>query len=150
MHGDEIFRCTECGTRSPYVPYCATHARKIFGVEIRVSELENAGLGLFAVRDFKRGELVATYGGEKLTPDEVDKRYGVNGLAAYALTIHPNKLILDAITVRGYGSMANDGHGVRRCNAHFSKKGDTGLLRANRRIHNGEEILASYGREYWT
>jgi len=155
MRGKHKFSCEVkvCFARSEFVPYCEGHAKTILGVEVRPSTLrpkKMAGRGLFATREFKRGERIALYGGEKLTPAEVDARYGEDGLAAYSLTIHPKRLVLDAITVRGYGSMANDGRSAHPCNARFSRSGENGEVRATRRIRAGEEIFASYGREYWT
>jgi SET domain-containing protein len=48
------------------------HASK--GVEVKRSKL--GGLGLFATRDFKKGEFIIEYIGEKLTTAEADRRGG--------------------------------------------------------------------------
>jgi hypothetical protein len=138
--------CTECGTPSPYVPYCEAHARDLYGVEIKESGLPNANKGLFATRAFRRGDRVATYGGERISCEEADRRYGVDGLCEYGLTVFPNRWVLDAIDLRGYGSMANDARGARPANIRFTQQGE---VRATRGIRPGDELFASYGSQYW-
>ena len=97
---------------------------------------------------FRKGNLITTYDAERITLSELKARYG-NQTAPYALAGHGNG-VHDAACHRGMGSLANDPRGTgRRSNARLVVGRNGGSLRATRSVFSGDEILVSYGREYW-
>lgn len=152
-----------------WLPFCWQHTQNMLGVKISNSKALPGSLGMFAVKGFKKGELIAPYGGEILSQVDVKKRYGlVNeySLGPYLL------YSVDSACVRFVASAANGAFGSipsSSSNVYFDKtchrfgtekkRGDTfnGLVLsrdnlgikywsiASRDILPGEEILANYG-----
>jgi len=94
-----------------YLPYCHSHMKTICGLVVAKSGIKKAGDGLFAVRDFKEGEVITVYYGEKLTTDQRNKRYGNGkGLSTYGFT--GNKRVphstIDGACYRSSAVFAND------------------------------------------
>jgi hypothetical protein len=115
------------------------------------------GKGLFAFGKnrqiiFRRQDIIAQYKGEFLTADQLERRYPGDTLGEYV--IQDGDIIIDARnTNSGVGRYANDCNGrIRRgqqCNAKFETRRNNIYLIAKKNIYAGEEILVSYGREYW-
>ena len=55
-------RCTRRTCK--YSKYCYQHAKKLDGLRVTQSNIPNAGLGLFATKQFRKGQKVADYGGQ--------------------------------------------------------------------------------------
>jgi hypothetical protein len=53
--------------------YCYQHLASVKGLEVKKSSLTAAGLGLWAVRAFKKGENIIEYTGEKMSKKQFDK-----------------------------------------------------------------------------
>lgn len=129
------------------LPYCYEHARSLLHVDIRPSTIPGAGLGLFALKEFKKDDLIAPYKGEIITKAQMDERYG-DGLAKYALQINKNTYI-DSACQRGTASFINTN--PRKNNARFSVySGRSGYppgasVRATKTIPEGAEIFVDYG-----
>lgn len=133
-------------------PMCWQHQRLRQKVKIADSEIENAGKGLFAYQPprarqrrngvvFRAGSHIVPYGGELISNDELQRRYG-SFTGPYALRVN-NRTIRDTACNRGIGSLAN----------HTNENDANAVLRPNsvvavRPIRNGDEILVSYGDEY--
>jgi SET domain-containing protein len=102
----------------------------------------SAGLGLFAVKEFKRGDFIIEYTGEHITHDEADKRGG------RYLFILSKKIVIDG---RGRENTARYINHSCKPNAEAETDEDAGKIRisARRRILPGEEITYDYGKEYW-
>jgi SET domain-containing protein len=112
------------------------HASK--GVEVKRSKL--GGLGLFATRDFKKGEFIIEYIGEKLTTAEADRR---GGKYLFILNKH---FTLDGKSRKNVARYAN--HACRP-SAESDVKRMRVVVTALRPIHTGEEIVYDYGKEYF-
>ena len=84
------------------VTMCTQHWRVKYGVK---SAASIHGKGLFACKTFSTGQWVCPYGGEVISPQELEKRYPLNTNAPYTLT--GNNRIEDGACHRGLGSMAN-------------------------------------------
>lgn len=131
------------------LPFCFEHARSILHVDIRPSTIPGAGLGLFALQEFKNNDLIVPYKGELLTKDQVDERYGA-GLAKFVLQINKNTYI-DSACSRGTGSFINTNPGNN--NSRFSVYSGRGgyppgaSVRATKQIHIGAEIFVDYGEQ---
>lgn len=126
------------------------------GLVVQPSTVEGAGLGLFAVRAFARGEVVAVYTGVLMTAaerremaafaDDWPDRY------RYVLGLSDHGICLD---MAGQGLPAhyvNDNRDRTRINTRFVKQ--VRLLLAElvtlRDIEPGEELFVDYGPEFWT
>lgn len=134
---------------------CETHLESECGVRIGPSTV--AGLGLFATRKFKRNEIIVHYGGEVVSADEMETRYGclrndrgesVTLTAPYALGIDKSTHSRDAARVRGAGAYVNSSEGLRSGVTANARLGNR-YIRALKTIEPGTEILCTYGTEYW-
>ena len=82
------FKCDTYGCAEHWSiggPFCEKCTERRLGVEIRPTE--NAGLGVFAKREFKAGETVCPVVAEYINEDEIEKRYPGSAIAAYALPV---------------------------------------------------------------
>lgn len=124
-------------------PYCSVHLKDLFGVAIRRSKIH--GMGLFAARDFVKGEKVVPYGGELVkTQRQLNERYSACGsadcTAAYAVHVK-GKGYVDALRLRHPWVFANYGENA---NALLTNDG----IKTKRKIRLGAEILVDYGEEF--
>lgn len=101
-----------------------------------------AGLGLFAEQEFKRSDFIIEYIGEKLTPEEADKRGG-----RYLFTVDKTCVI------DGKGRENQARYINHSCvpNAYAEADVDEKRVRfyAKKRIQPGEEITCHYGKQYF-
>lgn len=134
-------------------PVCWQHTRKEYGIKTMQSLIPNAGLGLFAIKDFYIRDWICPYVGELVSDECLTDRYG-DDTAPYA-TDHVDGAI-DSACMRGTASLANGlftANGISRAkrfhNAQIVYNPD-GIIwvRATKRINNGSEIYIHYGRQY--
>ena len=120
-------------------------------VEIKLSQLPNAGKGLFATEFIPKNTRIVEYKGKITTWKEVDDNDGNNGYIYYVKRHH----VIDA---SGHPSAlaryANDAKGLQRVkgiknNSEYVEEGLKVFIEAKRDIPAGEEILVEYGKEYW-
>jgi hypothetical protein len=100
---------------------------------------------------FRKSDIIAEYTGDVLTPQELERIYPGDTLAEYTVQT-PNRIVDAKRTNAGVARYANDCRGrIKRgmCNAEFVEKRRRIYLRALRNISSGDEILVSYGEEYW-
>lgn len=144
------------------VPYCWMHLLKLHHLRIKQSSVHNAGKGLFAIRRgdvdvqgnrvpiFKKGDTIIKYGGEPVTAQQLQARYG-NFTAPYGLSVTKN-VFENGACVRGVGTLAN--HAVKSlANAKYSyatinRRPAYAVIKALKNIYDGDEILVHYGAEY--
>ena len=149
-------RCTadgkdgrQCRGRTRRGQHCFWHRKQLTGTRIAQATKKEAGLGLFATRDFKRREAITDYSGEL-----VRGRAEHEAKSAYYLQLRTRgeQSIDAARTNSGDGRWVNDPRGSgRRPNCQFTMAPGTTqvTVRAIRPIKTGEEFLLSYGRSYW-
>lgn len=133
-----------CAQRTTKGQYCWTHLKAAEGLRVKASGVAGAGMGLFAEREFDRDETVALYTGDWMSGDDG---------GVYALQVTRTKVIDAARTNAAPGRWANDPRGTgKRANGRFSYNPRTGVARikATRKLAKGEEVLVSYGQQYWT
>ena len=150
------------------LPFCPMHLKKHAHLRVGRTSLKDNNrprrrlpfAGLFACDPTqKKGEIVfkedswiVAYIGDKMTKNGLDARYPQDDTAPYAVTrqYYPNQ-IWDGACSRGVANFANDAHGVngRHNNAYLVYGTSMMGLRATEDIRNGDEILTSYGNEYW-
>jgi uncharacterized protein len=141
----------QCGQRTQYGEYCWIHLSQLHGARIKPSLVPNAGKGLFATRDFKKGEIIGNYTGDIVRVDQVSNDANLPR-SAYILELTETLGIDAARTNTAEGRMVNDARksGFKN-NVRFSanQRNKTAKLIALRNIKKGEEFLVSYGRNYW-
>jgi len=99
-----------------------------------------SGLGLFAQADFKKGDFVIEYTGEKLPNSIADNK---NSKYIFALN---SRFSIDGSERKNTARYIN--HSCRpNCEAWIS--GSRILIYARRRIRAGEELAYDYGKEYF-
>lgn len=146
--------------------FCYIHLLKYYKVAIKPSRIAHGGLGLFCLTDkkpkaadkgqaiFKKGDIIVPYGGKLFTDEKLNDIYDyklddgtlVEPTAPYAI-LGPEGFKRDAACVRQAGAYANDEKGsATKKNARLTS---AGYLEATRPIYKGDEILVSYGAQYW-
>jgi len=100
------------------------------------------GLGLFATRDFNKGEFIIEYTGEKITTDEADSRGG------QYLFILNKKFTIDG---KGRENISRYVNHSCRPNAEAEIDEDEWKINilAKKKIKAGDEITYDYGKEFF-
>lgn len=113
-----------------------------YDVAVKPSTIPGAGLGLFATREFKRGEIICPYTGvlqpTQKKPDDSDK---------YLLQLSSKNSISAADPAKsGVGRFANTGG--KKNNARLSVSSKAANIKATKKIAAGAEILVPYGSSF--
>jgi SET domain-containing protein len=122
---------------------------------VKESTIPGAGLGLFTDAPIRKGEIIVAYEGEKITWAECIRRNEAQeGMNPYFFYISKNNCIDAQHTPEALGRYANDAKGYIRIaglknNAEYQVIKKKPYIVAKRNIKAGEEILVSYGKEYW-
>jgi hypothetical protein len=125
-------------------PYCPAHLKEIFGVAVAKSKVH--GMGLFAMRDFAKGERVVPFGGDFiLSQKELNKRYSATGssdcTAAYAIHIKGRGYV-DALRLRHAWVYANQKQSSPNCELTWDG------IRTRQKVRAGQELLVDYGDNF--
>lgn len=108
----------------------------------KVKRSKEKGFGLFAERDFSRGDRLIEYKGEIIEEDEANRRLG---MYLFAL---PKKLTIDGSPRYNMARYIN-----HSCNpnavAYLSDNKKRVFIFARRKIVMGEEIFYDYGKEFF-
>jgi len=101
----------------------------------------NAGLGLFAVEDIAKGQLIIEYTGERITEEEANVR---GGRYLFQVT---DTLVIDG---KGRGNTARYINHACKPNAEAEHDEDANriYIRAKKQIKAGQEIAYHYGTAY--
>jgi len=132
---------------------------------------DERGKGLFAGEFIKRGDRICMYGGHRMNKEELDALYGEDGLCEYGLQVgddsylddrdktSPAAFCNDPVDLDTMRAFMRDGMKARaayraataRCkrNAMVRCRCGRAPVIATRDIEPGEEIMWSYGHEYW-
>jgi SET domain-containing protein len=117
-----------------------------------VSQITNAGDGLYTAINIYKDEVIAKFKGEILT-NEVAYKRAMNGNDQYFIAMLDGS-IMDSIKSKCFAKYANDAIGM----------GDSGFINnsrialdennnvciiANKTIKSGDEIFCGYGKRYW-
>ena len=133
------------------------------------STISGAGKGLFAKKEFNKGDIIDYFDGDLLTYEESDfiektssierGAYFIDREATYEAIwdkkIKLDKPILDVYNSGCMAKMANDAEGFtstgKKNNASLSitKISKKCYIYALKKIRKDEEILISYGEDYW-
>ncbi|OIP77009.1 MAG: hypothetical protein AUK16_02645 [Parcubacteria group bacterium CG2_30_44_11] len=103
----------------------------------------SAGLGLFAIEDIKKGQLIIEYTGERISDDEANERGGKY------LFIVTDKIVIDGKSRENTARYIN--HACKpNAEAEHNEENDCIYIRASKNIKAGEEITYHYGKDYFT
>lgn len=121
---------------------CYTLPHMVTTEEKHVVKKSSAGLGLFATIDFKKGELVIEYTGERITEAEANERGG-----KYLFELN------DDWTIDGKGRENTARYINHACKPNCAPELDDAeehiYIRAKRDIKAGEELTYNYGKMYF-
>lgn len=122
-------------------------------LKVKVSQLPNAGKGLFTDKPIKKGEQVIEYLGEIIDWKEYEKRVKEDK-DGYLFFINKKRCIDAYSTPEHKARYANDAAGLNKTkglknNANYQIEKDRCFIVASRDIEAGEEIFVSYTKEYW-
>ncbi len=118
---------------------------------VKKSKLPNAGKGLFTKKAIAKGTRIVEYKGKKRKWKDVKHLDGYNG---YLMYITRNAVIDALPALNTLGRYANDAQGLSkvkdlRNNCEYVSEGNRCYIEAKRSIEPGEELLVSYGKEFW-
>jgi SET domain-containing protein len=117
---------------------------------VKQSQIENAGNGLFTAIPIYKDEVICLFKGEYLSNEEALKR-ALIGEDRYFINMLQGG-IMDSMHTSCFAKYANDVVGTTyKTNSKISlDEHDNVCIVATRRIQEGEEILCSYGKRYWS
>jgi SET domain-containing protein len=118
---------------------------------VKKSNILRAGKGLFTRQFIARGTVIVEYKGKITTWKEVLNGKVFNGYVYYLNRRH----VIDAMPYKkALARFANDANGLNKIenlsnNSEFIIQQNKVYIQVVKNICAGEEILVSYGREYW-
>eukprot|EP00466_Bigelowiella_natans_P006802 jgi/Bigna1/69864/fgenesh1_pg.10_\ len=128
------------------------------GLDVKISNLERAGCGLFATRGIKKGHVVAKIVGTTITKDVFDLRKNANSdgycfwltgllyIDCFESTPRNLNRLLPGDHVGGYVNDFSCAPALCNCNVKLSENETHLVLVANRYIKKGEEVYFDYTR----
>jgi SET domain len=131
---------------SIHVPYCTYHLKRILGLAARPSLLRDAGTGLFACKHFNIDDTLCEYGGELISSNTLNARYGKH-TAPYAAPI-TSTLYEDGALYRGVGTLINHNPGAANACLLLNQDRKRVDVVAVQSIAPDDEIYIDYGRKY--
>lgn len=121
-------------------------------VEVRLSNIKDAGFGLFAKSTIKKGNLISEFTGELIDNNQVEILSSKRKML-YLIDWDEN-YTLDVEKSDCFAKYANDAEGLKliknlKNNSKISWYNNKLFLEAIKDIKQNEEIYVSYGKEYW-
>jgi len=142
--------------------FCKPHLRKLFGVEIKKSKIAEAGLGLYATRTLRGGDVLhrhkycdgegsrdqcdMPYWGQLIDRFDSARRYN-NKTAPYGVTVdakHEHEI--DSACLRGFTSFIN--HKLPANCIISMYEDEIPVFQLLRDVQPGEELYIDYGKAY--
>ena len=131
------------------------------GVDIEIRDTQTRGKGLFALRSFEPGELVARYSGVICTRAEFREAWRADLTdGVYAIKASSDgEIVMDAEDPATSGAGRYVNHSRLWCNCAFRSftNDDEGLepsgvcyIQTTRAVAAGSEFLFDYGADYWS
>lgn len=142
--------CSNCSHEKSLCSYMCNYQLELFlNLNIKKSNIKNAGLGLFvAKRQIDEKQIICPYYGEILDQGELDFRYDEDELAEYCIQIDEH-LYVDSMNIRSPAAYINHDKNpnafVVSSNFNYKNYIVFPWIVSNRHIHKGEEITIDYG-----
>ncbi len=120
-------------------------------LEVKASQIPDAGLGLYTTVDIKKGDKIIEYKGRVTTWKDADHMDGDNPFLFHVTDDH---VIDGSKHKKAIARYANDAKGLTRIkglrnNSEFVEEGVRVFIQATRDIKAGSEIFVDYGPDYW-
>ncbi len=117
-----------------------------------VSQIKNAGDGLYTAINIYKDEVIATFKGERLT-DAVARKRAKKGNDQYFIAMLDGS-IMDSVKSTCFAKYANDAIGLGDSGFNNNSRialdeNDNVCIIANKTIKTGDEIFCGYGKRYW-
>ncbi len=117
-----------------------------------VSQITNAGDGLYTAINIYKDEIIAIFTGERLT-DAVARKRAEQGNDQYFIAMLDGS-IMDSVKSNCFAKYANDAIGLGNLGFNNNSRialdeNDNVCIIANKTIKNGDEIFCGYGKRYW-
>ncbi len=118
----------------------------------KLSQIKNAGMGLFTAIPIYKDEIISCFTGEKIDAAEALRRTK-KGLNSYFLDL-PDGSTLDTNNSKCFAGFANDAEGLstsqfkNNAEIRMDENGNVCLC-ALKKIKSEEEIFCAYGKRYW-
>jgi len=118
---------------------------------IKRSTIPGAGKGLFTKQFIAKGTRIVEYKGHATTWKLAQQQKNFNGYVYFI----KDELVIDAKNYyTTFGRYANDANGISKLkktinNSCYVIDGKRVFIEATKNIDAGNEILVSYGKEYW-
>jgi len=114
--------------------------------EVKPSTVPGIGLGLFAVRRMRKGDIIGHYTGVRLTEDQANNEPYIH--SRYLVWICKD-WYLDAQGEEGNYTKYINHSSKPNAELVTSTRWKTAKIKVLKRIEPGEEIFFDYGDEYW-
>jgi len=119
---------------------------------VKISNIPNAGRGLFTTKGIKRWYKVCQFLGEIIAPEEHEKRGLFEDERSSYMIDLGNGLFMDSFPVECLAKYANDAIDSKyknNCGIRVESKLNRAFIVSLKYIKPGEEILVDYGVSYW-
>jgi hypothetical protein len=117
---------------------------------VKKSQIPRAGKGLYAKKDFEKGDFICWYMGFLIENVMIENEYYDSD---YILKLPNKDLYICAEDEKScYGRYINDSLSRRVSNCIFEAYTDiySAGIKAKRKLRKGDELYISYGYEYWS
>ena len=145
---------TQCSrTTCKYSHMCFQHSKSALGLQVKTSHIPNTGQGLYTTKTIKRGQKVASYGGNVVSQNA----YNQNP-SGYGIHLNNNQVLDGKSTQSGLGRYANTCKPANKrqgqCKGQNAKlsvnhRNQSASLKATKKIKAGEEVYVPYGNNFW-
>jgi hypothetical protein len=117
-----------------------------------ISQIENAGMGLYTAIKIYKNEVIAVFEGEIINAVEQRKRIKENNRSYFVVLVNGKKM--DSMHSACFAKYANDAKGISKSSFNNNSfisldEKDRPCILASRIIKIGEEIFCNYGDNYW-
>lgn len=123
-------------------------------LKVDTSTIPNSGKGLFAKKDFRKGEAICKFSGDLIDDDELYRRDVGGERSSYFIGVGDKTL--DVYNSKCFARYANDAEGFGKIRGksnnstiYSSSNSKYAYICATRDIKAGEEIFVNYGEDYW-
>ena len=119
---------------------------------IKLSQIQNAGNGLYTAINIYKNEVITIFKGEILNAKEAEERTQQNNDKYFINLL--DGTILDSMHIDCFAKYANDTKGLSdspfKNNAKIILDDDNNVcIKATKKIKSREEIFCGYGKAYW-
>ena len=145
---------TQCSrTTCKYSHMCFQHSKSTHGLQVKTSHIPNTGQGIYTTKTIKKGQKVASYGGNVVSQNAYNQKP-----SGYGIHLNKNQVLDGKSTQSGLGRYANTckpaNKRLGQCKGQNAKltvnhRNQTASIKASKTIKPGEEDYVPYGNNFW-